>query len=352
LDIAPSDIADPGVDRTTRRERPSGPEVVALGEVMLRLSVAGSVTLEDAAAFEVFVGGAEANVSVALARLGRRVELVTRVGGGPHGRRVVAHLRRHGVGTDRVVVDEDRRTGLYFTESGEAPRGVSVVYDRADSAATRLSPDDIVAGSLDGVAVALVSGITAALGGSCRATVDRFVAEAAAAGAAVVFDVNHRERLWDAATAREVVTPLCRAAHVVVCTAEDAGHVLGVGGSATERASALAERFGGAVVVTDGASGVAWSGVTDGGTTTGWSPSVPTGTVDRIGAGDAFCAGVVDGVLDGDVVAGVRRGQVMASLKRTVGGDCFLGGRSDVDRVLAEIDGASVDGAGGRSVRR
>ena len=323
----------------------TGPQVVALGEVMLRLSASGGAGLEETPSLDVFVGGAEANAAVALARLGRRVDVISRVGGGPHGRRVIAHLRRHGVGTDRIVVDEDRRTGVYFTEVGEPPRGVSVVYDRADSAATGLGPDDIVAGSLDGVSVALVSGITPALGASCRAATERFVEIAVDVGAMVVLDVNHRVRLWSAATAAEVLEPLCRAAHTVLCTSEDASHLFGVNGLAQERALALSERFGGPVVVTDGAEGVAWALTAD--AQPGWSPSIPTGTVDRIGAGDAFCAGVVDGLLDGDLVTGVRRGQAMASLKRTVAGDCFLGRRDDVDRVLAE-----VDGSGGRSVRR
>lgn len=330
----------------------TGGRVVALGEVMLRLSVSKGATLEDASSFEVYVGGAEANVAVALARLGRSVELVTRVGGGPNGRRVIAHLRRHGVGTDRILVDEDLRTGLYFTESSEEPRGVSVVYDRSDSAATRLSPDDVGPGLFDGADVALVSGITLALGGSCRAAAQRFASEAFSAGVKLVFDVNHRERLWDAATARTVVEPMCRDAHAVVCTSEDAGHVFGVDGTAEQRAEALAERFGGPTIVTDGADGVVWCGVDDGGAVAGRSPSVPTGTVDRIGAGDAFCAGVVDGVLDGDLVAGIRRGQAMASLKRTVDGDCFLGVRQDVDRVVAMCYGTPTSGIGSRSVRR
>ena len=86
------------------------------------------------------------------------------------------------------------------------------------------------------------------------------------------------------------------------------------------------------VVLTDGATGVHWHD--DG--SSGFASSIPTSTVDRIGAGDAFCAGVVIGVVDGDLVAGVRKGQAMASLKRTMAGDLFVGTAPDVAALLGE----------------
>lgn len=307
--------------------------VVTFGECMLRLSVGDGETLESAEHFRVFVGGAEANAAVALSRLGRHVTFVGRVGADPHGRRIVSYLRQHGVDTAHIALDPQRRTGLYFTEVAGAPRGISVVYDRAGSAASAATPDDIPAEAFAGAAVALVSGITPALGASCRAATERFVELAGGHGASVVVDVNYRARLWDVADAAAALDPLCRRADVVLCTSEDAHALFGAGGDAGERAAALAERFDAAVVVTDGAVGVTWAAAG----VLGSAAAIPTDTTDRIGAGDAFCAGVVDGVLDGDLEAGIRRGQAMASLKRTMAGDGFLGTRDDVDRVLAEL---------------
>jgi sugar/nucleoside kinase (ribokinase family) len=86
------------------------------------------------------------------------------------------------------------------------------------------------------------------------------------------------------------------------------------------------------VVLTDGSVGVHWHDAD----VSGFATSIPTSTVDRIGAGDAFCAGVVLGVVDGDLVAGVRTGQAMASLKRTMVGDLFLGVAADVAGLLRE----------------
>jgi len=152
------------------------------------------------------------------------------------------------------------------------------------------------------------------------------------AGCRIVFDVNYRARLWSSARAREVLEPMCAAADVLVCTREDARDVFEVQ-SADDPAGAMSERTGApTVVLTDGATGVHWSH--DG--ARGFSPAIGTSTVDRVGAGDAFCAGVVTGVVDGDIVAGVKRGQAMASLKRTMSGDLFVGSPADVAALLGD----------------
>ena len=68
-----------------------------------------------------------------------------------------------------------------------------------------------------------------------------------------------------------------------------------------------------------------------------------TGIVERIGTGDAFAAGVIDGWLDGgDPQAMAERGLALAALKHTIPGDMCLIGR-------AELEAFS---AGGGDVRR
>jgi len=92
-------------------------------------------------------------------------------------------------------------------------------------------------------------------------------------------------------------------------------------------------------VLTDGANGV-WLGYEG---RAEHFAAIPTKTIDRIGAGDAFCAGLIAGILVNDLRHGVRLGQAMASLKHTMHGDHFLGTMADVERIL---------GVKGRDVRR
>jgi len=314
-------------------------EVLTVGEGMIRLSVRGGATLETAPQFDVHIGGAESNVAVACARMGRRTAWMSRLGGDVLGARLLGEMRRHGVDVGAVSLEAGSRTGVYYAEIGDDPRGVAVTYDRAGSAATRMSPGNVDLSMVAKAEVLQVSGITPAISPSSAEMTAALLAAARAEGCRVVFDVNFRARLWSADTAREVLTPLCALADTVVCTREDARDVFGVA-PADEPAGALADHLSVAsVVLTDGSTGVHWHH----GGAAGFAPSIPTVTVDRIGAGDAFCAGVVIGTVDGDLVAGVRLGQAMASLKRTMHGDLFLGGPADVAPLL---------GGTGRSVKR
>lgn len=314
-------------------------DVVTVGETMIRLSVRGGLTIESAPQFDVHIGGAESNVAVACARMGKRVAWMSRVADDVFGARICGELRRHGVNVDSVAIQPGSRTGVYYAEIAEDPRGVAVTYDRANSAATLMSVDNTDFAILDQASVLQVSGITPAISESSASMTEELLARARKSGCRIVFDVNYRARLWSPEHARRVLTPLCSSSDVVVCTREDARDVFGMG-SEDDPARALARLFGvRSVVLTDGSVGVHWHDAD----VSGFVASIPTSTVDRIGAGDAFCAGVVIGVVDGDLVAGVRSGQAMASLKRTMVGDLFLGGAADVVDLLSKST---------RSVRR
>jgi 2-dehydro-3-deoxygluconokinase len=66
-------------------------------------------------------------------------------------------------------------------------------------------------------------------------------------------------------------------------------------------------------------------------------------TVDRVGAGDAFVAGLIWGLLEGSLELGLERGLAMSALKMTLHGDLFRLDASDVAALLAR---------GGREVGR
>ncbi|MGH9197604.1 MAG: PfkB family carbohydrate kinase, partial [Acidimicrobiia bacterium] len=85
------------------------------------------------------------------------------------------------------------------------------------------------------------------------------------------------------------------------------------------------------LIVTQGAQGSIWRI----GSRAGATPAIPTQQLDRIGAGDAFAAGVIVGALDGDTELGIRLGTAMAALKLGWHGDQFRGTRPQVEEVLA-----------------
>lgn len=93
------------------------PEIIAFGRLGVDLyPLQSGVGLEDVTSFGKYLGGSAANVSVAAARHGRRVALVSRVGDDPFGRYLHRELDRLGVDRSGVVVDPVLKTPLTFCE--------------------------------------------------------------------------------------------------------------------------------------------------------------------------------------------------------------------------------------------
>ncbi|ETK36833.1 sugar kinase [Microbispora sp. ATCC PTA-5024] len=315
-------------------------QVSTLGEALVRLSPAPGERLRDSGQFRVHVGGAEANVAVALASVGVPTRWTSALPQTVLGRRVADSLSSAGVALDTVRWTAGERLGLYFAEIGSPPRPTSVVYDRAGTAFASLSADDLDWAAVCDARIVHLTGITAAVAPRSGALVLRAAREGRERGALVVYDVNYRAALSSPESAASFTADLAAHVDVLICRAEDARDLFGLAGDAPALASDLAKTLSiGRVVVTSGADGaVAWW---DGESVA--APALPTVGVDRIGAGDAFAAGVLWGVLDGSPEEALKRGTAMASLAMTVHGDQC---RFSAEEVLDVARGA------GREVRR
>jgi 2-dehydro-3-deoxygluconokinase len=306
-------------------------DVFTLGETMLRLSPPGNLRLEQATSLDIAFGGTESNVAVALSRLGKRVAWHSRLPENPMGRQVAAALLKQGVNVDSVMWSKDERLGVYFIEYGSPPRGIQVWYDRADSAASKITPGDLPLELIRSAGWLHVTGITAALSESCAETVSAAVDIATENGVNVSLDVNYRAKLWDAATAAAVLNPLCEKADVVIVAARDAHSLWDAPMDAIEAARMLQGRWGGTVIVTRGEAGsVGYDGAD-----LAQADAIPVEIVDRIGAGDAFAGGVICGLLDGLPLRGALQfGSAVAALKLTIPGDMALVSRVEVEALL------------------
>jgi 2-dehydro-3-deoxygluconokinase len=311
---------------------PTRAQLVTVGEAMLRLSVRPGDRLEDAPAFEVHVAGSEANVAFAAARVGLRTAWVSALPDNPLGRRVAGTLAGGGVDLSLVQWVKGGRLGLYFVELGAAPRPISVIYDRAASTMALASADTFDWQEAADTQFMHVSGITLALSDSSREVAIRAMREGRTRGAVVSFDVNYREKLWDrqaaAAAAREVA-PLV---DVLICTAEDARDLFGAVQVPEVAIAKLAADFGVETVVltlgTDGAIASRGGVIFKRG-------GHRVETVDRVGAGDAFVAGLIWGLVDGSLELGLERGLAMSALKMTLHGDLFRLDAANVGALLA-----------------
>ena len=305
---------------------PGIPELLTFGESMVSLRSAGP--LSAGGSLGMHVAGAESNVAVGVARLGHRVGWAGVVGADPHGEFILRQLRSEGIGVHHRE-DAARGTGVMFLEQRTADV-TRAFYYRAGSAGSTLCRDDVDAAFRSGVRVLHLTGITAALSQEARRAVEYAAARAAGEGLDVSLDVNYRGKLWSRDEARAVLTPLARHASILiasddelglVASGSEAGSEAGTGpadDAETAMAAELLDRGVREVVVKRGAAG---AGVH---TAAGrWeTPAVPVTSIDTVGAGDAFTAGYLSALLDGEDVAGrLQRGALAGAFAVSTAGD-------------------------------
>jgi 2-dehydro-3-deoxygluconokinase len=253
------------------------------------------------------------------------------------GRMIGARAREQGVDV-HVEWTAEGRAGLYFVELGAAPRASSVLYDRAASAISRITPGSIDWGSVfAGARWYHVSGITPALSDTAATVTAESLAAAKKAGLTVSYDLNYRSKLWSAKQARAVQEPLMEHVDVLITTEEDARQIFDVG---PESAESLAKRFElSAVAITSlRENPVAAIVAADGKIHT--APRYEVEVVDRIGAGDAFCGGLIVSQLENrGWDEAVRFATATSALKHSMPGDFCLVTRNEVEQL---VRGASL----------
>lgn len=303
-------------------------DIVTLGETMARLTPPGALRLEQAQSLEVYAGGSESNTSVGLARLGLQVCWLSRLTDSPMGRWIGNAIRAQGVDTSRVVWTPDDRVGLYFLEEGQTPRDSRVIYDRRDSAMSRMLPDHLPGDLFQpGVARLLhLTGITLAISEQAYATAQRARELAQAAGWQFSFDLNYRGKLWSPEQARAGCEAFMQAADVIFLPLRDALLIYDYADdvSAKDVISDLGSRYPQATVVMTLGEGGSMVRSKDGHIQ--HQAAYPAAAVCRLGRGDAFTAGFLYRWLTDahDLPLALRYGAAMAALKFSMTGDMPL----------------------------
>jgi 2-dehydro-3-deoxygluconokinase len=316
----------------------TAPEVVTFGETMAALRAHSTLRLGGSLGLS--VAGAESNVAIGLARLGHRVRWAGRVGADELGALVLRTLRAEGVDTTHAVTDDTGRpTGLLLTEPrlGTLTR---VSYYRAGSAGSAVSPADVRPALTPEPRVLHLTGITPALGPSAAETALAAATTAREAGITVCLDVNYRSRLWTAERARTVLRPLLDHTDLLIASEDelplmlerpDAGEDEGV---KSLLAAGVSE-----VVIKRGARGA--TTYTADGTTD--RPARQVDAVDLVGAGDAFVAGYLSGLLHGAGTADrLHRAVTTAAFAVSTRGDWEGLPTQDELGLLDEPDGTTI----------
>ncbi len=327
-------------------------DCVCFGEVLLRLTPPERELLLQTPRLTVSFGGAEANVAVSLAALGSSAKMVSIVPENALGRAARDELRRRGVDVSAVRFGPGRM-GIYFATPGAVMRPAQVLYDRAGSAFTRA---DLRALDWDrelaGAGWLHVSGVTAALDARCAEAVIQAARAANRLDVPASFDCNYRATLWSGREddAPGVFRELMSCATIVFGDERDLTLALGSArgaGGVLERRRAAAAAFAAFPRLTRVAStirvrhssdcqGLSAVMFTRDGGEYATRPSRLQGIVDRIGAGDAFAAGLLHALRTGsEAREALDFALAAAALKHAIPGDFNLAGEAEVRALLA-----------------
>jgi 2-dehydro-3-deoxygluconokinase len=326
-------------------------KIVCFGELLIRLTAPDRELLLHSGRLDVCIGGAEANVAVGLACLGHNAAMVSRVPDNVLGEAAIRHLRRYGVSVDGVA-HGGGRMGLYFVSQGVGVRPSAITYDREGSSFALAAPSDFDwNGLLDGAELLHLSGVTPALGPKSGEIAIAAAETARSKGVRVSFDGNYRAQLWQRwdSNPRSILSELVSLADILFGNHRDISLLLGSqfsgDGGERRREAALAafEAFPNLQLIASTARHIDTSGAQRLAARIDARDEAHQGDeivlaeiVERIGAGDAFAAGVLHGVLrDKGLEESVGSGLALACLKHTLPGDASLFAQADIDAFLA-----------------
>lgn len=329
--------------------------VVTLGEIMLRLKSPGAERLFQSPALEATFGGAEANVAVSLAQFGVEARFVSAVPANAIGDACIAELRRFGVDTT-YIRRQGERLGVYYLENGANQRPSRVTYDRSGSAIAGASPNDF---SWDVIFERSdwfhISGVTPAISANAAELALAAAGAARAKGLTVSCDYNYRKNLWRyGRAAPDVMCNIVALADIGIANEEDCQNALGIGADTAvnagpadvERYRTLAQR------VLQAFPNLRYQAITlresHNADRNGWSAVLASRSaflcsnryeindiVDRVGAGDAFAAGLIYGLRAiKDEARALEFATAASCLKHSIPGDFNRVGVAEVEALM------------------
>ena len=272
-------------------------DVLCLGEILIDM-FPGEVgkRLQDVTSFHPKPGGAPANVAVAASRLGARSAFIGKVGQDHFGHYLADLLAREGVNTQGVRFDPEARTTLAIIAQQKTGAAEFVFY-RNPGADQRLRSDELDRELLERSRIFHFGSLSLTNEPSRSATKEA-IRIATGAGSLISCDVNYRPALW--AGPEQAVSEICSLLAEVdllkvnqteaAMLAEMDGLRAGRPEKLGEAASALLDQGPALVVITLGEAGSYFKIAGKDGILV---DSFPVESVDSVGCGDAFTAGLL-----------------------------------------------------------
>lgn len=291
-------------------------DVLTIGESMVVLSPKTPGAMRYCTEFTRFFAGAESNVAIALTRLGHSVSWVSQVGDDEFGTALLSFVRGEGVDTSLVRVSDAGPTGLLFKEVRHS-NDIRIQYYRDGSAASYMHPGILSEEQFIGLKIYHVTGITPGLSESAYELIIQALDWCKKYGVTVVFDPNIRGKFLKQPTYLQKLKQVLSYADVFLPNVQEAAQLLGMQ-TIQELAKASLSLGIKTTIIKDGKTGAYYFTSDE----EGFVPHFDVTIVDSVGAGDAFAAGIISGLLDGlPLEKTVRTANAMGALAITAVGD-------------------------------
>ncbi len=182
-------------------------KIVLFGEYLLRLTPPAHQKLVQADFLEMHWAGSEANIAVSLSILGEQTRYISAMPGNELARAGISQLHKYGVETE-IILHDNSRVGTYYYESGVGARPGRIIYDRDYSAFSLLRPGDVdwqrVLKDADWFHW---SGIIPALNQNMAEITREALKAAKQMGLHISADFNYRSTLWQYGLEPERIMP-------------------------------------------------------------------------------------------------------------------------------------------------
>lgn len=323
-------------------------DLITLGEIMLRLSPPLNKRIMRDDVFEKYAGGAELNVASGISLLGLRTAVISKLPNNQVGTFVKNRIRFNTVSDDFLIWDEspEARLGIYYYENGAYPRKPSVVYDRKHSSFNSIKLEEIPETVYSSTRMFYTSGITLALSENTRNIATEMIKKFKAGGSLIAFDVNYRANLWDEETARTTILNILPYVDYLFISEESCHRMFRKTGTLEEMHREFCKDFPNIKLIASSErevispkvhsfTSLIYSAENDKFYTEPQYKEIDV--VDRIGSGDAYCAGVLFGMLKyNDPQKAMEFGNATCATKNTVFGDLPVSDFREISKIIKE----------------
>ncbi|HSD08412.1 sugar kinase [Flavobacterium sp.] len=329
--------------------------IVTFGEILLRLSPPSHLRLTQASSFDLYYGCAEANVAASLSKFGLPVKFITAVPSNELGESSLSMLRSFAV--EPIAITTGKRLGIYYFEQGASERPGKVVYDREDSSFSTLKR-----GMIDWETIFKDadwfhwSGITPSLSQDLADLCKEALEFATKMGLTISADLNYRPKLWQyGRQANEIMPDLVQHCDLLLGGIDESEKVLGVPRNESDTEEVV---FANWMKVFPKLKNIVSTHRMDANASSnGISASLWNGEnllnsrrynishiIDRIGAGDAFMAGIIYGLITWpeDQQTALEFAVAATCLKHSISGDINLATVNEIKALMGGSGGGRV----------